>query len=76
LIEGVEMETYLDVCITRCPSCKTYYAEASWYALELSQNLECGKCGNSFSAEQNSKDRFLLKFFLDEEGKVKSVIRA
>lgn len=67
------MEAYLDVCITQCPSCKNFYAEASWYAIELSSDLECPTCKKSFNAEKNSTDRLLVKFSLDESGKVKAL---
>ncbi len=66
------METYLDVCITKCPSCKAVYADASWYAINLSADLECGKCRTSFNAKENCIDRVMVKFTLDENGKVES----
>ncbi len=69
------MKATLDVCITRCPGCGTFYAEASWYAIALSSDLECSKCGTSFSAEKNFTDRILIEFSLDNEGKVKKVER-
>lgn len=67
------MEAYLDVCIAHCPSCASYYAEASWYALNLESDLECGKCGTSFNAKKHSTDRALIRFKLSEEGKIKAL---
>lgn len=65
------MDAYLDVSVAKCPSCGKYYAEASWYALNLESDLECGKCGKSFSAKKHSTDRALVRFRLNEEGKIK-----
>ncbi len=70
------MKTTLDTCITKCPTCGTFYAEASWYALTLSSDLECSKCGTSFNAEENLRDRLLIDFSLDKDGKVVKVERA
>lgn len=63
-------KTYLDLCIARCPFCNTYFSEASWYGIELSSDLECGKCGETFNASDNLTDRILLKIYLDDKGKV------
>lgn len=67
------MKTYLDVCVCRCPKCSTPYADASWYCLELGCDVECGKCGESWNAENCATDRVLVEFELDEKGKVKGV---
>lgn len=66
-------KVYLDVCIAQCPECKTYYAEASWYAIELECDLQCNKCGKSFSPKRFSTDRVMVEFEVSEEGKVKKV---
>ncbi len=67
------MEASLDVCIAKCPSCGKHYAEASWYALTLESDLECGKCGAKFNAEEHSTDEALVRFELSDDGKVKSL---
>jgi hypothetical protein len=67
------MEAYLDVCIARCPSCGSCYAEAGWYALGLGADLECGKCGASFNAKKHSTDRALVRFRLGGKGKIKAL---
>ena len=66
------MEAYLDVCNVRCPSCNSYYAEASWFAIELGSDMECGKCKVLFNAAQNVCDRLTLRFSI-EDGKVTKV---
>ena len=66
-------ETWLDVSVTRCPYCKTRYAEASWFVVSLESDLECGKCGKSFNSKKYATDRVMLKFKLDRGGKVKGV---
>lgn len=67
------MEAFLDVCVCRCPACGNYYAEAAWYALVLESDLECGRCGEVFSASKHFTDRTLLRFKLDEKGKIAGV---
>jgi hypothetical protein len=66
------MEAYLDVCIARCPNCASYYAEASWYAINLGSDLECGKCKASFSAKECLTDRVTIRFKL-KDGKIKAL---
>jgi uncharacterized protein (UPF0212 family) len=67
------MEAYLDTCITKCPSCGTYFAEASWYAVNLGSDLECGRCGDSFNAKERCTDRVLVKFKLSRAGEVETL---
>ncbi len=64
-------EAWLDISVTRCPDCGTRYVEASWFVASLGSDLECGKCGRSFNSKKNATDRVMLKFKLDEGGKVK-----
>jgi len=66
-------KTYLDICITRCPFCNSWYAEVSWYALELECDLQCKTCGQSFSAKKFATHRVMLEFQLDKNGKIKKV---
>ncbi len=66
------MEANLDIAIVKCPYCKNYFAESSWYAVELESDLDCGKCSKTFSPKQNLTDRILAKFEL-ENGRVKSI---
>jgi len=63
---------WLDVTIMRCPNCGKYYAESSWYAIEMHSDTECGKCGHTFNTRKSAVDRILLEFELDS-GKVKNV---
>ncbi len=67
------MEAFLEVSVSRCPSCGNYYAEAAWYALVLESDLECGKCGEVFSATEHFTDRALLRFKLDKKGGIEEV---
>lgn len=68
-----EQKTWLDVAIIKCPSCGRYYADASWYVVEIGSDIECAKCHGTFNTKQHVKDRVLLGLSLDEKGKVKSV---
>lgn len=67
------METFLDIAIVKCPHCNNYFAESSWYAVELESDLDCGKCGKQFNTKKNLTDRIRAKFELDENGKVKNL---
>ncbi len=64
---------FLDVTISRCPYCGTPYADASWYALELGSDVECGTCGRTWNPKSCTCDRILVAFELDESGTVVSV---
>ena len=64
---------WLDVTIMRCPNCGRYYAESSWYAIEMESDIECGECGYTFNTRKNAVDRILLEFELNSSGKVKNV---
>jgi uncharacterized C2H2 Zn-finger protein len=67
------MEAFLEVSVSRCPACGSYYAEAAWYALVLESDLECGRCGEVFSATEHFTDRALLRFKLDKKGKITGI---
>jgi len=66
-------EALFDVCITKCPRCGKSYADASWYVAEIGSDIDCGVCKNAFNAKKNITDRMLLKFDLDERGRVSGV---
>ena len=53
---------WLDVAIFRCPSCGRLYVEASWYAVEIGAEVECGECGASFNPRSTLLDRVMLEF--------------
>ena len=62
-------KAFLDVSISICPYCGWPYADASWY-IKLRSDVECGKCGRNWNPSKSIIDRILLKFSLDEDGKV------
>ena len=62
-------KAFLDVSISICPYCGTPYADASWY-IKLRSEIECGKCRRNWNPSKSIIDRILLKFSLDENGKV------
>lgn len=65
-----QKKAFLDVTVSVCPSCRTPYVEASWYAIELSSDIQCGVCGNIWNLKALKFDRFLLEFSLDNKGKI------
>lgn len=65
-----QKKAFLDVAVSICPHCGTPYADASWYAIELGCDVECGVCGRSMNPKTSNADRFLLEFLLDANGKV------
>jgi len=64
---------YLDLAIFKCPNCGGYYVEASWYAIELESDIECGVCHTTFNPKANLTDRIMLEVVVDENGKASSV---
>jgi len=66
-------EASFDVSITKCPRCGKSYADASWYVAEIGSDIGCGVCRNTFNSKRNITDRVLLKFDLDEGGRVVGV---
>ncbi|HYA22198.1 MAG TPA: hypothetical protein VEG31_03390 [Thermoproteota archaeon] len=66
-------EAWLDVSAFSCPQCHMCYVEASWYASEIGSDVECGRCHATFNTKKNLTDRVLLRFQLDEQGKLVNV---
>ena len=66
-------EALFDVSITKCPRCGKLYADASWYVAEIGSDMGCGVCRKTFNSKRNIMDRVLLKFDLDEGGRVNGV---
>jgi len=62
-------KAWLDVSVIRCPSCGRYYADASWYVVELESDIECGSCHETFNTKKQLTDRVMLEFKIDEKGK-------
>ena len=62
--------TWLDVSIIRCPWCGRYFADASWYVVELESDIECGSCHKTFNTKKQMIDRVMLGFRISDEGRV------
>jgi hypothetical protein len=67
------MKAWLDVSVLRCPKCRRFYIDASWYVAEMEADIECGECKEEFNSRRNIVDRALLEFDLDEKGKIENV---
>jgi len=65
-------KAWLDVALFRCPSCGRYYVEASWYAVEIGADIECGSCGAEFNPREHLLDRVMLEFEIEGD-KLKEV---
>jgi len=63
-------KAWLDVSVFRCPGCGRYYVDASWYAVELESDIECGSCHEVFNTKRQITDRVMLEFKIDEKGKM------
>jgi len=63
-----ERNAWLDVSVIRCPNCRRYYADASWYVVEIGSDIECGSCHATFNTKKNVTDRIMLSLKLDDEG--------
>jgi transcription elongation factor Elf1 len=63
-------KAWLDVSVFRCPRCGRYYVDASWYAVELQSDIECGSCHEVFNTKRQVTDRVMLEFKIDEKGKM------
>jgi len=37
-------KAWLDVAIFRCPKCRSFYVDASWYAVKLESDIEWSVC--------------------------------
>jgi len=68
-----EQKAWLDVSVIQCPNCGRYYADASWYVVEMGADIECGTCHTTFNTKKCSTDRVMLRFKVDEKGKVQGV---
>jgi hypothetical protein len=66
-------EAWLDAAVFRCPSCRHFYVDASWYAVTLESDIECGICHANFNPKKELTDRALLKFTLDKKGAIKEI---
>jgi uncharacterized C2H2 Zn-finger protein len=66
-----ERKAWLDIAVIRCPRCGHYYADASWYVVEIGSDIECGTCNEIFNTKKFLVDRVMLKLTLDEKGEVK-----
>jgi hypothetical protein len=38
--------------------------------MEMESDIQCGKCGTEFNSKKNAKDRVMLEFQINEEGKM------
>jgi len=68
-----KMKAWVDVALLRCPNCGHYYVDASWYVVEMESDIECGHCRIEFNSKKNAIDRAMLKFQVDENGKMQKV---
>jgi hypothetical protein len=69
-MEMSELKAWFDVTVLRCPHCKRFYVDASWYVIEMESDIECGHCGTEFNGKKNATDRVILEFQVDKEGKM------
>jgi len=67
------LKGWLDVTILQCPNCGRYYLDASWYVVEMESDIQCGDCGTTFNSFKNAKDRVMLEFEINEDGKAQNV---
>jgi len=63
-------KAWFDVSVFQCPKCGRYYVDASWYAVELESDIECGSCHEVFNTKRQITDRVMLEFKIDEKGKM------
>jgi transposase-like protein len=66
-------EAWLDVTITRCPNCGRFYADASWYIVEMASDTQCGSCHKTFNTKTYLTDRIMLRLKVNGTGKVEEV---
>jgi hypothetical protein len=71
--ELVYMNTWLDVAVVRCPNCGNMHVDASWFLIELESDIQCGRCQTEFNGKDNTTDRVLLEFTVNEQGKTQGV---
>jgi hypothetical protein len=65
-------EAWLDVAVTRCPSCGRFYADALWYIVEMASDTECGSCHETFNTKTYLTDRIMLRLKINGNGNVES----
>lgn len=70
----MEREAWFDMAVFRCPACGHFYVDASWYAVALESDIECGICHTNFNAKKELSDRVLLKFVIDENSQVREIM--
>jgi len=63
-------KAWLDISVIKCPNCGRYYADASWYVVEIGADIECGTCHTTFNTKKGATDRVMLSLKIDDEGKV------
>jgi len=68
--KNMSQKAWLDISVIQCPSCGRYYADASWYVVEIGSDIECGTCHTTFNTKKNATDRIMLSLKIDGEGKV------
>lgn len=61
-------KAWLDVSVIQCPNCGHYYADASWYVVEMGSDIECGTCHKTFNTKKDVRDRIMLELSIDEKG--------
>jgi hypothetical protein len=66
-------KAWFDTAVIRCPHCGHYYADASWYVIEIGSDIECGTCHKTFNTKRHITDRIMLVLKLDEKGRVQQV---
>jgi len=62
-------KAWLDLSVIKCPNCGRYYADASWYVVEIGADIECGTCHATFNTKKSAIDRILLSLKINDEGK-------
>ena len=65
--------TWMDVTIIQCPKCKRYYAEVSWYVMEMESDIQCADCGTEFNSRKYAKDRAIIEFEIDSKEQMQTV---
>jgi len=68
-----ERKAWLDISVIQCPNCERYYADSSWYVVEMSADIECGTCHATFNTKKNMTDRIMLGLKIDGKGRVQGV---
>jgi len=66
-------KAWLDISVIQCPNCGGFYADASWYVIEIGADIECGTCHKMFNTKKNATDRIMLSLKIDDERKVQDV---